>query len=184
MLLEDLKKEDKETYTIGTQICIDLQNHSKLLENAYQAHKEEVKSAINEIFEDFLSNKAASVTVKDLSIDIPELGKLNLIYPVRLRRSKGKITLKAEFKCNNMQKVLQDIPNYSNSFDFHIQKDEKIFCAKESIIKSISANPPPEITIEISRVILADNKSHEGEVKKIDLQRIKTIRNQEVNALD
>jgi hypothetical protein len=189
LLLAGLKTDDTQTYLFGTKIIQSLQNHSKNLEETqYRNKKEEARPAINMNLEDFLLNKTAEVTLQDKVMIIPNIGELQLVYPVNLRRSRGKIVLKAEFKCQNMSRMIQDLSEYSQPFDFILQNT--ILIAIEARIKNVSSNPPPEITIEFK--FLKSNtgqyfSSHcpeNKECSKIDKNKIEKAKDQELLALN
>lgn len=175
-LIQNLKNEDKDTYHSGIEISRELQDHFRLIKYNTPNTKK-AKAATNTQVSDFFNNTEPSVTLKDTTINVPDIGELHLIKPV-LNRSRGKIILKAEFKCKNM-----NIPT-GITFDFFIQGlGISTFFAKHATITSISATPPPEITIEIQS-LQHDRPSKEGEVSKIDLNKIKKICDQETLAID
>jgi hypothetical protein len=180
--------KDQETLLFGTAVYEDLQKHLKLLEKNHFFHKGAVR-AENTVLDDFLLNKVASVTLKDLTIKIQDLGEIQLIYPIRLHKAQGKITLKAEFQCQNMQKVLQELPNYTKPFSFFIMSEKHLINAHDATIKGLTSNPPPQITIEIKSL---ENKRQPikivpyefNECCKIDLKRIEEVKKNEILALE
>jgi hypothetical protein len=176
--LEQLKEKDQTTYLFGMKIYENLQSHFQRLEknHYYKRTPERIHLAENMDLDDFLMNKVADVTLDDQFFKIPDIGEINLIKPVRLRKTRGKITLNAEFQCQNMQKALMEIPNYKKSFSFFIINEKHLINAHGAVIKNISSNPPPQLTIEILNLEIKNEPPIKPddflECRKIDRKKI------------
>jgi hypothetical protein len=196
LILDQVKKDKEDIHPFGIQVYEDLQIHLKLLENNHYYQKIEKTGTPSEgdVLNKFINNEVGSVSLHGKKIEIPDIGEISLLYPVRLRRSKKKITLTAEFNCSNMMKILPELLEDKELFDFVLTKDGSSIIAKEAIIKSVSGTPPPTITIEFSYFTWANSvfdlqskASDEPVIKecgKVNLQKIKELTKQDLEETD
>jgi hypothetical protein len=190
LILEHIKKDKEDIQSFGIQVYEDLKKHLKLLEdNHYYQRIEKVKTPTeSDVLNKFINNEVGSVVIHGKKIEIPDVGEISLLYPIRLHHAKKKITLTAEFQCSNMMKTLPQLLEYNRTFDFALKGSTLV--AKEAIIKEVSGTPPPTITIEFSYFTWANSvfdlqskDSNEPVIKecgKINLKKIKELTTQEL----
>jgi hypothetical protein len=194
LLLDHIKKDKEDVHPFGVQVYEDLQKHLKSLEdNHYYQRIEKVGTPSEiDILNKFINNEVGSVTIHGRKIEIPNVGEIGLLYPVRLHHAKKKMTLTAEFNCSNMMKILPQLMEHNEIFDFALKGSSLV--AKEAIIKGVSGTPPPTITIEFSYLTwastvfdLQSKDSNEPLIKecgKINMQKIKESTEQDLAEAD
>ena len=181
---QDLKKyyEDKQiTDTYFLNFIGSLENHI----NSLQDKNEKAPNKIipNASLKDVLENKRASALLKNITI----LKILHLLRPKIIRSSTG-FLLTAEFEGD--LKLAPSIMDSNHNFTFFIKEENYIVVAHGARIRNIGGTPPPTITIDIDnleiqkpdRPFLKVVKDPDESVKKVDVNRIKEVRDNDLKA--
>jgi hypothetical protein len=182
--LFDLKAHPRSNNFID--FIVDLDLHTDLLREKNVPNK----IIPNASLKDVIDYKRPSAFIKNLTVL-----RLHLLKPKIIRTSVGFI-LTAEFE-GDIKEAL-NIVNLNHKFTFFIKEENYTVVAQRARICSIGGTPPPTITIEINKLevqkpgsfvehikVIKDSDDWRGDetsVKKVDVNRIKEIRDEDLKA--
>jgi hypothetical protein len=146
--LESIKEKDPDIFRDLSIYHQQLKDHYEELTNL--KIKEKVRVVENASFDDFLTNRRASVTLDDLIIKIPEVGEIKLLQ-VRFIRFKG-IVMSGEVDQSSVEKVLKTFRTFPIDFTSFIKMNDYNITIEHCQVESLSGNPPPIIKIKIGRI--------------------------------
>jgi hypothetical protein len=155
---------------------VNLELHMDLL----REKKEKANKIIpNATLKDVLDNKRPYAFIKDITIL-----SINLLKPKITRSNKGFI-LTAEFE-GDPKKALNTMDT-NQKITFSIKEENYTVVARFARILNIGGTPPPTITLEIDKLIVKEPDWIDDDttsVKKISLNRIKEVRDEDLKAND
>jgi hypothetical protein len=175
--LKTLEKSDTTTYDELSGYYQLLLEHIEKLNKERVPEKEKIIEEAS--FEDFITNRRASATLDELSINLPLIGEINLLQ-VKFSRSKH-IYLYGEVGSQYVEKVLKVYRqgDFPTSFAIYIKTDNIIWKLYQCQLETLSGNPPPTIKIKVGHIEKSPSEELNGTVYPI-IPLLKNINSEEI----